>query len=118
MLIPVKDQDPEAAARLRVKVLADIRPHELEMVLHICNPEQYTNERIAGLMHVTPDTLDGYVRAFNKRFGIVSKHGIVIFAFLWALHDLPPPVDAPRPKRVRRHPPNAAVGAAAAQARP
>lgn len=88
MFIPDKDQDPEAFARLRLKVFADISERERVYMRHVCDPKLFTNDQIADLMGVAADTVDGYLKSLRNKFSITSKVGVVIFVMLWGLHGL------------------------------
>ena len=93
------DQDPQLAARLRKKVFDEIPNRLLEYLILTCDPREYRNKEIAEIMKVEPGTVDGYQKDFARKFGVRSKQGVVLFAFLW---DIPGMVR----ERERHHPPH------------
>ncbi|MFZ1686133.1 MAG: helix-turn-helix transcriptional regulator [Flavobacteriales bacterium] len=85
MLTPEPGQDPELAARLREKVLAAISPREMEFLLLASGADEYSYKQIAARMGIGEETVDGYRKSLFRKFGIRSKPGLVVFAYLWGI---------------------------------
>ncbi len=67
------------------KILAEITPREMEFLLLVCAPEEYTYEQIADKMNVHRRTVDGFREGLVEKFGIKSKTGLVLFAMKWGI---------------------------------
>ena len=60
--------------------LLRISEREMEFLRLICDPEEYTYERIADILNVHRRTVDGYKTGLSDKFNIKSKTGLVLFA--------------------------------------
>ena len=67
------------------RILASITPREMDFLLLVCAPEEYTYEQIADQMGVHRRTVDGYREGLVEKFGIKSKTGLVLFAMKWGI---------------------------------
>lgn len=67
------------------KIIAAITPREMDFLLLVCAPEEYTYEQIADKMNVHRRTVDGYRESLVEKFGIKSKTGLVLFAMKWGV---------------------------------
>ena len=67
------------------KIIAAITPREMDFLLLVCAPEEYTYEQIADKMNVHRRTVDGYRESLVEKFGIKSKTGLVLFAMKWGI---------------------------------
>lgn len=71
--------------REQAKVLEHITPREMEFLILVCAPEEYTYEQIADQMAVHRRTVDGFRQGLVDKFGIKSKTGLVLFAMKWGV---------------------------------
>lgn len=71
--------------RERERILEQITPREMEFLLLVCDPEEYTYEQIADKMDITRRTLENHRVALFEKFALKSKTGLVLFAVRWGL---------------------------------
>lgn len=71
--------------REQERVLEHITPREMEFLILVCAPEEYTYEQIADRMAVHRRTVDGFRQGLVEKFGIKSKTGLVLFAMKWGI---------------------------------
>lgn len=69
------------------QILDQLNPKEREFLAHICHPDEYTYEQIAGLMGMQYRTIDGYRESLFEKFGIKSKTGLVLFVLRHNLYE-------------------------------
>lgn len=63
------------------KVRKQLSARELEFLMLVCDPEEYTYKMIAEKMKVHPSTVDGYRESLFFKFDIRTKSGLILFAF-------------------------------------
>ncbi len=80
-----KQQLKTQQERMQERIIAAISPREMEFLLLVCAPEEYTYEQIADLMGVHRRTVDGFREGLVEKFGIKSKTGLVLFAMKWGI---------------------------------
>lgn len=71
--------------RERERVLEGITPREMEFLLLVCDPAEFTYEQIADRMGVHRRSVDNYRIGLFEKFDIKSKTGLVLFALRWGL---------------------------------
>jgi two-component system invasion response regulator UvrY len=71
--------------REREAVLAQITPREMEFLLMVCDPMEYTYEQMADRMGLHRRSVDNHRISLFEKFGIKSKTGLVLFAMRWGL---------------------------------
>lgn len=71
--------------RDRETVLAQITPREMEFLLLVCDPQEYTYEQMAERMGIHRRSVDNHRVGLFEKFGIKSKTGLVLFAMRWGL---------------------------------
>jgi two-component system, NarL family, invasion response regulator UvrY len=71
--------------RERENIVSRITPRELEFLLLVCDPAEYTYEQIAGRMNIHRRTVDNFRIALFEKFDLKSKTGLVLFALRWGL---------------------------------
>lgn len=69
------------------QILDQLTAKEKEFLGHICHPDEYTYEQIAGLMNMQYRTIDGYRESLFEKFGIKSKTGLVLFVLRHNLYE-------------------------------
>ena len=68
-------------------VLNKLSPREREFLKLVCHEKEYTYDRIAEMMGVSPKTIDGYREEIFEKFKIKSKTGLVLFVLRNKLFD-------------------------------
>lgn len=71
--------------RERERIMQRITPREMQFLLLVCDPAEFTYEQIAARMEVQRSTLDGFRIGLFEKFSIKSKTGLVLFALRWGL---------------------------------
>jgi two-component system invasion response regulator UvrY len=71
--------------REREAVLERITPREMEFLLLVCDPEEYTYEQMADRMGIHRRSVDNHRISLFEKFGIKSKTGLVLFAMRWGV---------------------------------
>ena len=62
-----------------------ITPREMEFLLLVCDPAEYTYEQMADRMGIHRRSVDNHRIALFEKFDIKSKTGLVLFALRWGL---------------------------------
>ena len=60
--------------------LSQMSDREMQFLRLICDPEEFTYDKIGAMMGVTKRTVDGYRETLGNKFDIKSKTGLVLFA--------------------------------------
>lgn len=71
--------------RERERLLGMITPREMEFLLLVCDPAEYTYEQMADRMGIHRRSVDNHRIALFEKFDIKSKTGLVLFALRWGL---------------------------------
>lgn len=71
--------------REREAVLAQITPREMEFLLLVCDPQEYTYEQMAERMGIHRRSVDNHRINLFEKFAIKSKTGLVLFALRWGI---------------------------------
>lgn len=71
--------------REREAILAQITPREMEFLLLVCDPQEFTYEQMADHMGLHRRSVDNHRINLFEKFGIKSKTGLVLFALRWGI---------------------------------
>lgn len=71
--------------RERERVIGMITLREMEFLLLVCDPAEYTYEQMADRMGIHRRSVDNHRIALFEKFDIKSKTGLVLFALRWGL---------------------------------
>jgi two-component system, NarL family, invasion response regulator UvrY len=71
--------------REREAILAQITPREMEFLLLVCDPQEFTYEQMADRMGIHRRSVDNHRINLFEKFGIKSKTGLVLFALRWGI---------------------------------
>lgn len=71
--------------RKREAILDQITPREMEFLLLVCDPQEFTYEQMADQMGLHRRSVDNHRINLFEKFGIKSKTGLVLFALRWGI---------------------------------
>jgi DNA-binding NarL/FixJ family response regulator len=71
--------------REREAILDQITPREMEFLLLVCDPQEFTYEQMADRMGIHRRSVDNHRINLFEKFGIKSKTGLVLFALRWGI---------------------------------
>lgn len=67
------------------RILGQISQREMEFLILVCDPAEYTYEQMAERMGVHRRTVDNFRTSLFEKFNIRSKTGLVLFAMKWGI---------------------------------
>jgi len=71
--------------REREAILAQITPREMEFLMLVCDPREFTYEKMAERMGIHRRSVDNHRVSLFEKFDIKSKTGLVLFALRWGI---------------------------------
>jgi DNA-binding NarL/FixJ family response regulator len=71
--------------REREAILDQITPREMEFLLLVCDPQEFTYEQMADRMGIHRRSVDNHRINLFEKFSIKSKTGLVLFALRWGI---------------------------------